>query len=127
MTKHILIIDDDNDILEISRDILVEAGYKVTIFNDIEDIQQTIAACKPDLVILDYLLQGINGGEWCTQIKRNEQTRHIPVILTSAHARVLLSLETYDCDAFLEKPFDINELTGLADRYLKNNPVQEHA
>jgi DNA-binding response OmpR family regulator len=111
MEKHILVVDDDQDVLEIFRDILVNEGYKVTIFAEVDEIADAMQACKPDLVIVDFLLQGINGGELCSQIKRNEQTSHVPVILTSAHPRVLLSLGDYHCDEFLEKPFDINYLT----------------
>ena len=110
MEKHILVIDDDNDVLEIFRDILVTEGYKVTIFSEIDEIADAMDACKPDLVIVDFLLQGINGGELCSQIKLNERTSQIPVILTSAHPRVLLSLGDYHCDEFLEKPFDIDQL-----------------
>ena len=121
MEKQILVIDDDKDILEISRDILVNEGYGVTILAEVDEIAVAIEACKPDLVIVDFLLQGINGGELCSQIKANRQTSHIPVILTSAHPRVLLSLDDYHCDEFLEKPFDIDHLTERIKYHL--NPV----
>jgi len=120
MRNHILVIDDDKEILELFNTILIESGYTVTILTEIDDIKATIAAYKPDLVIIDYLLQGINGGELCSQIKRDIAITHIPVILTSAHARVLLSLGTYNCDEFLEKPFDVNHLIERVTYLLKN-------
>jgi len=120
MRNHILVIDDDKEILELFNTILIESGYTVTLLTEIDDIKATIAAYKPDLVIIDYLLQGINGGELCSQIKRDIAITHIPVILTSAHARVLLSLGTYNCDEFLEKPFDVNHLIERVTYLLKN-------
>jgi DNA-binding response OmpR family regulator len=119
MEKHILVIDDDNNVLEIFRDILVNEGYKVTILAEVDEIADTMEVCKPDLVIVDFLLQGINGGELCSQIKLNEQTSRIPVILTSAHPKVLLSLGNYHCDEFLEKPFDVGYLTERIKYHLK--------
>lgn len=65
---------------------------------------------KPDLVLLDYLLPGINGGELCGQIKRHQAFSKIPVIIYSAYPKVLTSLGDYGCDLFLPKPFDLDEL-----------------
>jgi DNA-binding response OmpR family regulator len=120
MKKHILIIDDDQDILEITRDLLLYMGYTVTTLNEVSDIIAAMNTYNPDLVMVDYLLQEINGGELCAQIKRNEQTRHIPVILMSAHSRVVLSLGTYNCDELLEKPYDIHYLSARINHYLKS-------
>ena len=108
MKNHILVIDDDKEVLDLFNTILTDAGYLVTTLTEVANILVAIEGCAPDLVIIDYLLPGINGGEMCAQIKREEATLHIPVILMSAHSRVFLSLGTYNCDEFLEKPFDIN-------------------
>ena len=119
MKNQILIIDDDQLTLETLKDILIYTGYAVTAFTEINDIRATMELYKPDLVMVDYLLQGINGGELCAQIKKNAQTQTIPVILTSAHARVMLSLGTYNCDEFLEKPFDLASLLKSINFLLK--------
>jgi len=110
MTKRILLVDDDASILEILEEFLTSAGFHVTTLTKAEDVLSNIALHHPDLVLVDYLLNGINGGEVCAQIKKNEQTRHIPVILMTAYPRVLLSLGTYNCDEFVEKPFDLDHL-----------------
>jgi DNA-binding response OmpR family regulator len=107
MAEHILLIDDDADILEILNTVLTDAGFLVQAFDGTDDIFQTIAMHRPDLILIDYLLKGINGGELCAQIKRSEKTGHIPVFLMTAYPRVMLSLGTYDCDEFIEKPFDL--------------------
>jgi len=120
MTKRILLIDDDISILEILEEFLISAGFHVTILTKTEDIFSNIALHEPDLVLVDYLLNGINGGEVCAQIKKKEQTRHIPVILMTAYPRVLLSLGTYSCDEFIEKPFDLNHLVKRIEYRLAN-------
>ena len=120
MTKRILLIDDDISILEILEEFLISAGFHVTILTKTEDIFSNIALHEPDLVLVDYLLNGINGGEVCAQIKKKEQTRHIPVILMTAYPRVLLSLGTYGCDEFIEKPFDLNHLVKRIEYRLEN-------
>src|SRR5438067_1796848 len=100
----ILIIDDDADLLELLQDFLQGEGFEVKTNKSSAGIFETITQFQPDLIILDYLLDGINGGELCHQVK---STTHIPVILYSAYSRVLLSLGTYGCDQFIPKPFDL--------------------
>jgi DNA-binding response OmpR family regulator len=119
MGNHILVIDYDEAILDLFIAILTDEGYEVTALKDAVDILAIIESSNPDLVIIDYLLSGINGGEMCAQIKRETTTLHLPVLLTSAHARVFLSLGTYNCDEFLEKPFDINYLKERVRSHLK--------
>jgi len=120
MNKKILVIDDDSDIRELIETALTEAGFVVKALAEFDDIFKVIEEQKPDLILIDYLLRGINGGEFCSQIKHNPKTIQLPVILMSAHSRVLLSLGTYDCDEFIEKPFDIYNLISRLNYYLKN-------
>ena len=69
------------------------------------------------LVIVDYILEGINGGELCHQLKINPRTKHLPVIMISGYQRVLESLGNYGADYFLPKPFDLNELLNVVKKY----------
>ena len=110
MTKKILILDDDEAVLEALEAALEYNKFTVKTADKSDDIFKVIEEYKPDLVLIDYILTGINGGEICHQIKTNEATSHIPVILISAYPRVLLSLGDYGCDAFIAKPFDLSEL-----------------
>ncbi len=110
MLKKILIFDDDEAVLEVLREVLEYANFEVktatvcdNVFKDIEDF-------KPDLILMDYILKGINGGEICHQIKSNSKTSALPVILISAYPRVLLSLGDYGSDTFISKPFDLSDL-----------------
>lgn len=110
MSKRILILDDDDAILEVMEASLEYANFTVKIIDESKDVFSEIEEFQPDLILLDYILQGINGGEICHQIKTSPRTTGIPVILMSAFPRVLLSLGDYGCDAFIAKPFDLADL-----------------
>jgi len=107
MNNHILILDDSQDILDALQQAFTDEGYTVTTYNYCEDILQLVKEHQPNLVLLDYLLFGINGGELCHHIKTDPLTKHIPVILMSAYPRVLESLGDYGSNAFISKPFDL--------------------
>ena len=106
----ILIIEDDPSLAEILVDFFRSTGYARRSFSSTENILELVEQFNPDLVLLDYLLPKVNGGELCRQIKRHEETKHIPVIIYSAFPKVMLSLGNYGCDAFVSKPFDLNDL-----------------
>lgn len=108
--KRVLVIDDDNDILDIMEEILTYEGFEVSRLAETGNIAPDVQKYDPDIIIMDYILQGINGGEICHQIKTNPQTSTIPIILISAYPRVFNSLGTYGCDAFISKPFDLNQI-----------------
>ncbi|WP_207421025.1 response regulator [Desertivirga brevis] len=111
MKKRILVIDDDNSILDVVKESLEYLDYEVETNSTGENVFRLIEEYKPDLILLDYLLNGINGGEFCHQIKTNPTTAHIPVIMMSGFPKVFLSLGDYKSDYFITKPFDLTELS----------------
>jgi DNA-binding response OmpR family regulator len=112
MSKRILIIDDDTDVLEIMEAALDYEGFKVVTSPVADNYQDLIRRNQIDLIIIDYLLNGINGGEICHQIKTCPEFGHLPVIIYSASPRVLQSLGYYGCDSFIPKPFDLADIVG---------------
>jgi CheY-like chemotaxis protein len=110
MSKNILIVDDSSDTLDLLKEALEQEGYGVTALPYTENIIASITQYQPDLVMLDFLLAGINGGELCHQLKTNPISSHIPVIMLSGYPRVLESLGNYGADQFIAKPFDLNDL-----------------
>ena len=126
MTKNILIVDDQNDILDVLKEALEVEGYNVIALTYTEDIIRSANEHQPDLVMLDFLLAGINGGEHCHFLKTNPLTSHIPVIMLSGYPRVLESLGNYGADAFIAKPFGLEEITSKV-RYLLEASLYEHA
>ncbi|SER49473.1 response regulator [Pedobacter rhizosphaerae] len=111
--KKIFIVEDDLMLLEAIQDILLEHGYNCQGCSYPENAIQMIEEYRPDLVILDYMLPDWNGGELCSAIRAIDDFEYMPIIITSAYAKILLSLSEYGCDAILEKPFAISELIQL--------------
>lgn len=116
--NHILIIEDNEDLLHLMEEVLTNEGYQVTALVYCDDIIETVMDCQPDLVLLDFMLHGINGGELCHQIKTNPVTQALPVIIISGYPRVLESLGDYGSNNFMAKPFSMPQLIRTIDANL---------
>jgi len=118
MPKRIHIVEDDADIRYIVSYILNDMGYEVSMSETLADFRRQIALEIPELILLDVMLPDGNGLDLCPELKEEERTNHIPVIVMSAHAtpdEVLLK----GCAAeFIRKPFDLDELSDRIKKYL---------
>lgn len=110
MAKRILIIDDNQDILDIVQETLAYENFEVMAKSDSSDYIAVVNEFKPDLIILDYRLGNINGGEICRQIKAIPSHSTLPIIIFSAYVNHSNDLFAYGCDAIIDKPFDLVEL-----------------
>ena len=108
--KKVLVLDNDGDVLDIMQEALNYEGFQVKIIEETDNIFAVIDDFDPDLIILDYILSGINGGEICHQIKANPKTTDVPVMIMSAYPRVIKSLGYYGCGDFISKPFDLDDI-----------------
>lgn len=117
MKKRILVVDDHEDILELVKMVLEMAGYEVSTSLTGAYFQQ-MENDLPDLILLDVLLSGEDGREICQRLKGDEKTRHIPVILLSAHAGLLKTAEECGANDFLAKPFRVTQLRDIVKKYL---------
>jgi DNA-binding response OmpR family regulator len=118
MPKRVLVIDNDEAILDMMKEALTDEKYVVQTSTTVHGIFDVIDQFNPALVLIDYILHDINGGEICAQIKKNSKTSHIPVIIFSGHSRVLKSLGTYGSDAIIEKPFDLADMLRTVESFI---------
>jgi CheY-like chemotaxis protein len=121
MSKHVLIVEDNEELLSLYRDLLEPEGYRLSFLAGSDNIIQNIADLQPDMVLMDFLLAGINGGELCSQIKKDPVTSHIPVIMVSGYPRLLNSLGHYGWDDFIAKPFEIDEFYRVIKKHSLQN------
>ena len=117
----VLIVDDNNDIREYLRTILQE---KYQVF-EAEDGQKGLVLAQeqvPDIIISDVMMPVMNGLEFCQNIKMNEITSHIPVILLTARALNSHQIEGYKsgADAYITKPFQPDLLLARIGNLLRN-------
>jgi CheY-like chemotaxis protein len=118
--KKIMIVDDDSSILEIAKIVLEDEGYETATYTSGSHLYR-LSTDLPDLILLDVLLSGEDGREICTFLKMRENTKHIPIILFSAHAKGELGRifdTTCAPDYFIPKPFDIYTLSSVVKKLL---------
>jgi two-component system response regulator VicR len=123
MKNKILIIDDDYAVLEILNEWLSEDGFQVIAYPETDNILSLIKKFNPQLILLDYLLKGINGGDLCTQIKSIPAYRKLPVVIFSACPQYSMPLDLIGCDLFVQKPFDLYSLTRQINELILLNKV----
>lgn len=107
MTASIVVIDDEPAIRELLDMILSEEGYNVTNFDEFYGLDSVLEA-QPDLIILDVKLPKISGIELSQMFKGHPVSRNIPLLGLSASSEKQVA--GMQCDAFLPKPFDVDEL-----------------
>jgi DNA-binding response OmpR family regulator len=110
MAKRILVLDDNQDILDIVHETLTYEQFEVRSTGSSGAVMPLLEEFAPQLVILDYRVAGLNGGELCKQIKSHPDFSKIPVIIFSAYINHNDELFAYGCDAIINKPFDLTEL-----------------
>ena len=106
--QKILIVDDDNNIAELIALYLTKECFETKIVNDGEEALREFASFRPDLIILDLMLPGIDGYQVCREIRH---TSDVPIIMLSAKGETfdkVLGLEL-GADDYMIKPFDSKE------------------
>lgn len=108
MNKRIQIVEDDGDIRFIVEYILEDANYTVETFENATTFNNRMRVEDVDLIILDVMLPDGNGIDLCRNLKNDDRTVNIPVIIMSAHAGSQSVLEEACADDFINKPFDLD-------------------
>lgn len=116
----ILVVDDDIDILEAVQIMLEQAGYEVFITPRGEEAFSQSDEYKPELILLDVLLSGKDGRVICRELKNQEKTKHIPIIMFSAHPDAKYSTIEAGADDFISKPFNMDELLNKIETHTSN-------
>ena len=116
--QKILIVDDDNNIAELISLYLTKECFETLIVNDGENALTAFFRFKPDLILLDLMLPGIDGYQVCREIRRENNT---PIIMLSAKGEIfdkVLGLEL-GADDYMIKPFDSKELVARVKAVLR--------
>lgn len=108
----ILVVDDEEDILELVKYNLEREGYLVDCVETGEEAIERATAIRPDSILLDLMLPGVDGIEVCRELRKNPDTRTIPIIMMTAkgeEADVVSGLEV-GADDYVPKPFSTKVL-----------------
>ena len=107
MKRRVLVTDDDALTLEILRTILDLEEFEVLTAEDGETALDMVREQRPDIVLLDVMMPGLDGFAVCRTIKNDPATASIPVVLLTARDRAedRAAGEKAGCDAYITKPF----------------------
>ena len=126
--NNILIVDDTPENLSILRKLLTEKGYQVRPALNGEVALKAIQNQKPDLILLDIIMPGMDGYEVCRILKSNEASAHIPVIFISALTETEGVLKAFDAGGvdYITKPFRSEEVLARVQTHLAlQNAIHE--
>jgi two-component system alkaline phosphatase synthesis response regulator PhoP len=123
----VLVIDDERDLIELVRYNLDKEGYDVVAASDGTSGLEIATKHKPDLVVLDLMMPGMDGLEVCRRMRGDERTRRIPVIMLTAKAAEadrIVGLEM-GADDYVTKPFSPRELVARVKAVLRRTSEQQ--
>lgn len=129
MGKQILVIDDKSELLHLMRRVLEDEEYQVSILQDGRDAFAQVKSQLPDLLILDLKLGDISGQDILKQLKHDQVTAEIPVIVYTAAvleaeevSRLIGSDQTrYINVQVVQKPFELEDLLVLVEKLLSKS------
>lgn len=109
--SRIFVIDDDKDLLTVIKSLLHKRGFDVSTFWNWEVAYKIMKLFKPQLILLDVFLSGIDGLDVCQRLKASPFTKHIPILLWSAYPQIAESaISDYGAADFIAKPFEVGDL-----------------
>lgn len=112
----ILLIEDDAGVRDLIELLLLEEGFHMTCWHDVQDVRK-VAGNWPDLIVLDLLIAGSDAGwEFLQELSNDRMTEHIPVVVCTAHIPLVKREEQRLRDlaaGVMLKPFDVDELFAM--------------
>lgn len=114
MPPTIMVVEDDPAIAELLRYNLAREGFAVTLVADGDSALAAAAAAPPDLVVLDWMVPGLSGIEVCRRLRRQPQSRNLPIIMLTARGEETDRVEGLEsgADDYMVKPFSPGELVA---------------
>jgi diguanylate cyclase (GGDEF)-like protein/PAS domain S-box-containing protein len=125
--RTILLVDDSPVNLGVIVESLEAHGYEVLVAVDGEEALQRVEVARPDLVLLDVMMPGIDGFEVCRRLKAQKHTRNIPVIFMTSLSGIDDKVKGLEAGAvdYVTKPLQINEVKARVDTHLKLCALQQ--
>ena len=110
MTRRILIVEDQADVAQLIDVVLKGEGYAVAIAKDGAQGLMLARDWHPDLILMDIMLPGVDGGALIERLRQEPETSDLPIIAMSASRTLRDRTAELQADALLSKPFDVDAL-----------------
>jgi len=117
--KLVLVVEDDSSIAELIQIVLQKHGYKVKICGQGLKVEEMVRTYQPTIILMDLWIPGIDGVKLTKKLKSKTRTKTIPIILISAQNYLSKVVRSVKADGFLPKPFDLDELVKIVNKYCK--------
>ena len=120
--RHILIVDDEDDLLDLLQYNLQRAGYETSVARDGFEALERARADEPDLIILDVMMPGMNGLEACRRMRQDAYLRNIPILMLTARTEEEDQVHGLDvgADIYLGKPVSVPVLLSQTKALLRS-------
>ena len=116
--KKIIIFDDDEDILSVCTYVLEEQGWDVNVFTDCNQIIEKVSNIMHDVILMDNWIPDTGGIVATQALKNNDTLKNIPVVYFSANSDIQLLAKQAGAEAYLAKPFDLEDMERVIDHVL---------
>ncbi len=125
MSVRILVVDDNPVNLKLAADVLAADGFDVRQAVDADQALESIRESRPDLILMDVALPGMDGLTLTRKIKGDESTRGICIVALTAFAMRGDDQKARDagCDGYIAKPIDTRRLSAQVTEYLKASRI----
>ncbi len=120
--KEALIVDDSAFIRNLLSKIFTDLEFNVNLAEDGKDALEKISQVKPDIITSDYEMPNMDGKEFCTKIRLNQNYKDIPIIVISTHTedQEVIHLRSIGIKHFIHKPFNKEQIKQLTDEIFSN-------
>jgi DNA-binding response OmpR family regulator len=113
----VLIIEDDTDVSMLMADVIRDSGFACETAHDGRQALDQVLACEPRLILLDLRMPRMDGWQFVEQLKRRFPGNRPAVVIVSACPNLNREARELDATHYLQKPFHIDEVVRLAQRY----------
>ncbi|MDR4507078.1 MAG: response regulator [Candidatus Brocadiaceae bacterium] len=121
--KNVMVVEDNEKNRKLMRVILKAKGYNVIEAATGEEAISTLQKQKPDIILMDIQLPGIDGMTLAKQIKEDKNTKDIPILAVTAHAMKGDEQKFLDCgcNGYISKPINTRELPDIVEQHIRKN------
>lgn len=113
----VLVVDDDDELADVVRQVLRDAGYSVATVRHGAAALEMVRHIVPDLILLDLTMPIMDGWSFVSQYRRSA-TESARIVLLTANAHAAEIARTLGADGYITKPFDVDDLVGIVGREL---------
>lgn len=121
--KKLLIVSTDTHFLNSIQTELSYRNFEVMVLQSIDDLFKELRNFQPDTLIIDFILDELNGGSLCHQLKCDPDTRSLPVVMLSDYGGLERFSSKFGCDNIIYKQADIYKMTDALVDVIKNKNV----